>query len=84
MAFYYALNIHTKRQVHQSWYLDKKLALMDGILSLPAAGTLPEKHRFETHMTLETADHEIRPCRKEHITYAKLSEIINKLFKPSA
>lgn len=38
---------------------------------------------FETHMTLETADHEIRRVQ-EHIMYAKLYKIINKLFKPSA
>lgn len=38
---------------------------------------------FETHTTLETADHETRHMQ-EHIMHGRLYKIINKLFKPSA
>jgi hypothetical protein len=38
---------------------------------------------LETHMTLETADHETQHMQ-EHIMHGRLYKIINKLFKPSA
>lgn len=56
---------------------------MDGIGAYLLLVHYQRNTGFETHMTLESADHEMRHVQA-HIMYARLYKIINKLFKPSA
>lgn len=63
------LNIHTKDRFISHWSIwIKNELLMDGILSLPAASTLPEKHRFWN-------PHDIRNCRPWNTTRAEAHNV---------